>query len=1032
MRALDLYRTAYRAFALARKTVAYACTHGLAQTARRVAQGVAARSDAAREVRPAKGDGLAPLVISTMYNGAVALAPLTRGARLSQEISVPVERIYEVELRFAPDGPGPRGYVSVTGSDGVQLYRERLDPLRRGADGRYLLRLNDELSMPAQADRFRIVIHAHGRGRRGASPLIDPGSSLGALEVAHGGARTAERIDGALALRIMARSSRAAMRYHRAPVPPDFADATRAGTMFVVGEGPLRPQVGATEPVAVRPIDARGFLACRPTAGCDALVLADIPDLETLRGLVKFAQSRYVPVVCAVARPVSTSPEDKSAAAWRQLVEWSDAVLLRDGEDAPGADGRPAALCWGPGAPHSMLEAVAGWLPEYRRRVLPRVSIVTVLYGKARQIESVLQTYFRQSYRGELEIVFVDDCSPDDAVPRIEQAFARACADRPTDRVPVYKVVRNERNMGNCVSRNVGIAQASGDLIVVIDADCMLCRDFVARHAEAHSYVDCDVVIGPQNIETEGREPLEYLAELERRPQLVSTQAEPQDAINPLSFLNCVTRNFSIRRAFIREPLFDPQFSYSADPASGFGWEDVEMGCRLYRRGARIKHVGDAFSVHITHPSSVPEADKPVRSLRNFRRLLEKHPDLALEARRWVAATYDGIKSWSVRHGHTTNDDMCQVERLLAAKPAGGAVAVKAPRRRLRILTYRWHVPHQYELYKLPHDFTLLDDLDSPMTHQWEFRHRPLPDNVRFRSRRGLRLADYDAAILHFDENVLSHENTNGVLGPDWGAAFRWSVKNVDLPRVAICHGTPQFHGQYNFDYGGPDLMQVIEPAHEKLVEYVGDMLVVCNSHQAQREWRFRKSRVVWHGFDPTEFPPATYERGILSPLGPLVMSRPHYRGYFLYRKVFDGFPERFAPSTLFVPDPSPLYEGNQYAIWKYRNYVDEIRRYSVYFNPTLRSPMPRARRAHDVRGGDRQRAEPRCRHVHPQRRERVLRGRRGRAAGASAISLPQPGRGAAHRGRGPAHRGRRVQPRPLPGRVAGDSQVRGLSGAQW
>jgi glycosyltransferase involved in cell wall biosynthesis len=81
-----------------------------------------------------------------------------------------------------------------------------------------------------------------------------------------------------------------------------------------------------------------------------------------------------------------------------------------------------------------------------------------------------------------------------------------------------------------------------------------------------------------------------------------------------------------------------------------------------------------------------------------------------------------------------------------------------------------------------------------------------------------------------------------------------------------------------------------------------------------------------------------------LSPLGPLVTSRPHYRGYFLYKKVFEGFPLEYAPQTLQVPEPHVLYTGNAYALAKYRNYVDEIRSYSVYFNPTLRSPMPRAR----------------------------------------------------------------------------------------
>lgn len=128
------------------------------------------------------------------------------------------------------------------------------------------------------------------------------------------------------------------------------------------------------------------------------------------------------------------------------------------------------------------------------------------------------------------------------------------------------------------------------------------------------------------------------------------------------------------------------------------------------------------------------------------------------------------------------------------------------------------------------------------------------------------------------------------------------------------------------------------------MVEYLGDIPVVCNSHQAAHEWQFSKSLVIWHGFDPAEFPPATYEKGIVSPLGPLVLSRPHYRGYFLYRKVFDGFYDELSPETLRVPEPHVLYSGNAYAQARYWNYVDEIRRYSVYFNPTLRSPMPRAR----------------------------------------------------------------------------------------
>ena len=67
---------------------------------------------------------------------------------------------------------------------------------------------------------------------------------------------------------------------------------------------------------------------------------------------------------------------------------------------------------------------------------------------------------------------------------------------------------------------------------------------------------------------------------------------------------------------------------------------------------------------------------------------------------------------------------------------------------------------------------------------------------------------------------MLSHENTNGFIGPEWGRAFRWFREQLPLPKIAICHGTPQFYGQYDIDYTGPRLMEAIEPARLRMVEY--------------------------------------------------------------------------------------------------------------------------------------------------------------------------------------------------------------------
>ena len=100
--------------------------------------------------------------------------------------------------------------------------------------------------------------------------------------------------------------------------------------------------------------------------------------------------------------------------------------------------------------------------------------------------------------------------------------------------------------------------------------------------------------------------------------------------------------------------------------------------------------------------------------------------------------------------------------------------------RRLRILTYRWHAPHQYELYKLPHDFTLAHPgLGDGMTDVWQYDQRPLRPNARNAPDRADRpVADDDAAILHFDENVFAARLGNTIIPLQWGLSFRHFLEN--------------------------------------------------------------------------------------------------------------------------------------------------------------------------------------------------------------------------------------------------------------
>lgn len=668
-------------------------------------------------------------------------------------------------------------------------------------------------------------------------------------------------------------------------------------------------------------------------SNCQILLISGDFDIDQGRSLAKFARHKKIPLF---------------------VVTLGDALLPKYLRDAWPAfvDGlitshtQPASRLPQHVLDQGLESALEGLLKSYRIRHAPKVSIVTILSGKADQLKWVIQSYFDQTYKGEIEVVYINDGFGGDAESVVAEEFAKHSA-RPHNAKLSYTTLLNERNMGNCASRNRGVSKASGDIIVIIDADCMINPQFIAAHVNAHAYFDCEVVIGPHNIETHGAPPLEKLAQIGRKGNSALEASDLQDPMFLDGFLNCITRNFSIKKSAVIEDLFDLNFSYSLAQDSGFGWEDVEMGYRLYKRGLGIKFSEDAFSVHITHGSSIPEAEKPRRSIRNFRKLFLKHPELHDVARRWAAQTLKSLDSWSVKMdpSHSTNLELVELKKQFEDAPSMTLLGAAKRRRKLRILTYRWHVPHQYELYKSGHDFFLVRGAGSPMCDQWEFGQRPLPQNVSFIDIWDVKESEFDMALLHFDENVLNHENSNGKIGPEWGATFRFFVEKINLPKVAICHGTPQFYGQYTPGYDKPDLMTVNEPARAALVQYVKDIEIVCNSYQAQQEWGFHKSRVIWHGFDPSEFLPCTYSKGILSPMGPLVKSRPHYRGFYLYQKVFSPeFPQAFLPEALTVPNPDIDYAENVFAIAKYKNYIEQIRQYSVYFNPTLRSPMPRAR----------------------------------------------------------------------------------------
>lgn len=86
------------------------------------------------------------------------------------------------------------------------------------------------------------------------------------------------------------------------------------------------------------------------------------------------------------------------------------------------------------------------------------ISVVIPSYNRRDCVLALLTDLYAQQ-GVEMEVIVVDDCSPDDSVEAIRRGFPQAT------------VLVNEKNGGPAVSRNRGIRAARGEIVVGFDSD---------------------------------------------------------------------------------------------------------------------------------------------------------------------------------------------------------------------------------------------------------------------------------------------------------------------------------------------------------------------------------------------------------------------------------------------------------------------------------------------------------------------------------------------------------------------------------
>lgn len=234
----------------------------------------------------------------------------------------------------------------------------------------------------------------------------------------------------------------------------------------------------------------------------------------------------------------------------------------------------------------------------------PALSVVVPAFNRAGLVRACLAALRRQTLPPDrYEVVVVDDASTDET-PQVVSRLADG------ERV---RLVRQPENRGRAAARNRGVREARAPLVVFVDSDVLVRPDFLAHHLDAHTRAGRPVLV---------RGPVAVIPEIPPGAGNGWLPLPPRLLAPSPAYLD--TANASLpREELLAAGLFDEGFR-------AYGWEDVDLGFRLQRRGLPRVFRREAVAYHV-QPAPTPQrfaemARKEEERAASALRLLRKYP----------------------------------------------------------------------------------------------------------------------------------------------------------------------------------------------------------------------------------------------------------------------------------------------------------------------------------------------------------------------------------------------------------------------
>ncbi len=208
----------------------------------------------------------------------------------------------------------------------------------------------------------------------------------------------------------------------------------------------------------------------------------------------------------------------------------------------------------------------------------PEVSILVTVWNTERFVERCLASALEQTLR-EVEVVVVDDCSPDRSMEIVRETAAHY----PGRSV---RIVEHSRNLGSAAARNTALRQAQGNYVIFLDSDDWVDAGMCERLLEAACISDADIVVCDFWLSRPDRETRSVQRALE----------DPAACIG--SILNGRLHGSCCNKLIRKSIYTDNGITF---PEGLNIWEDLYASVRLFACANRVAYLPEAFLHYVQY-----------------------------------------------------------------------------------------------------------------------------------------------------------------------------------------------------------------------------------------------------------------------------------------------------------------------------------------------------------------------------------------------------------------------------------------------